>query len=395
MKKYRRLLTLLLAAVMLLALSACGQTSTPANAAETTASAAATTASAATTAETTASAATTAASAGPRTITDMAGRQVEIPGEIDAIATVGCAARWVTYAGAADKLIGCTELEISCPAGMPYTYANSEIFSKCTPTGSGGSGDANYVEEIVTLAPDVVFSSSVDASKLDELQTQIGIPVIGVYATSFNSADFPETLALIGDIMGTGDHASAVIDAIQGWLDDLDTRTKDIPDADKPTVYPGAVSFSGGHGFEGTFGQYPPFVVIHAKNVVDETGEKGGMTIDLEKVTTWDPDYIFLNPGNMSYVEDDYKTNAAFYESLSAVKNGNVYAQVNFNYFSCNMELAIVDAYYAATIIYPDQFADVDFTAKAEEVFNTMLGCNYLNVLDENGLGFGQITIGE
>ena len=59
------------------------------------------------------------------------------------------------------------------------------------------------------------------------------------------------------------------------------------------------------------------------------------------------------------------------------------------------MEIAIADAYYVGTVIYPDAFADVDFNAKAEEIFNVMLGQNYLSVLDESGNGFGTLTIGE
>ena len=136
-------------------------------------------------------------------------------------------------------------------------------------------------------------------------------------------------------------------------------------------------------------------MAINAKNVADETGEKGAFLVDLEQVTVWDPDIIFLNPSNMYLVNEDYAKNAAFYDNLRAVKEGKLYSQVNFNYFSTNMELAIADAYYAGTIIYPEQFKDVDFNAKAEEIFNTMIGMDYLKVLDDNGIGFGQMTIGE
>ena len=41
------------------------------------------------------------------------------------------------------------------------------------------------------------------------------------------------------------------------------------------------------------------------------------------------------------------------------------------------------------------QFADINFEEKAEEIFNTMIGMDYLDVLDENNYGFGTITIGE
>jgi len=186
-----------------------------------------------------------------------------------------------------------------------------------------------------------------------------------------------------------------VIAKIQEWVAELDGLTKDIPEESKPTVYLGAVSFSGGHGFCGTFCNYAPLMAIHALNLADSLGEKGGVEIAMEQVIEWDPDIIFLNPGNMNLVLDDYEDNPDAIDSLRAVQNGDVYAQVNFNMFNTNMELAIVDAYYAGSIIYPEAFKDIDFTAKAEEIFNVMIGMDYLGILEANGLTFGPITIGE
>ena len=97
----------------------------------------------------------------------------------------------------------------------------------------------------------------------------------------------------------------------------------------------------------------------------------------------------------MNLVMDDYEDNPDAIDSLRAVQNGQVYAQVNFNMFNTNMELAIVDAYYAGTVIYPDAFKDIDFRAKAEEIFNVMIGMDFLDILESNGLSFGPITIGE
>ena len=175
----------------------------------------------------------------------------------------------------------------------------------------------------------------------------------------------------------------------------MNDRTKDIPDAAKPSVYAGAVSFRGGHGIEGTCGAYPPFTAVNAKNVVDSTGKTGEMLIDREKITEWDPDIIFLNPSNMNLVNEDYKKNKNFYENLSAVKNGRVYSQVSYNYNWTNVEIAIADAYYAGCIIYPERFADIDFNEKAQEIFKTMLGQTYLEVLDNAGIGFGPVIIGK
>lgn len=377
MNKNRKRLALLLAVLMLAAmLSGCGSTAPAESAAE----------------EASASAAEEDAT---RTITDVFGREVEIPAEVETCAALGSAARLIVYAGGVDSIIGCTEMELKGDAGMPYAYANKEHFAKCGAVASGGSGNADYSEALVDLAPDVVFYQDSDTVAMEDLAKKTGLPVIGVYGDAFNSHYLTDSITLIGEILGTEKHAREVTDAIQEWVKELDELTKDIPEKDKPTVYPGAVSWSGGHGFTGTYCGYAPLDAIHAINLSDELGASDGVEVSMEQIIEWDPDIIFLNPGNMNLVNEDYAANGAAIDSLRAVKEGNVYAQVNFNYYWCNMELAIVDSYYAGTIIYPEAFKDVDFEAKAEEIFQTMIGMKYLDVLEENGVGFGPITIGE
>lgn len=330
-----------------------------------------------------------------RVVVDIAGREVEIPYTVETCVTLSSAARLVTYAGGADKIIGLSDLEKQGDPGMPYCYVNSDHFSSCTSVASGGAGNTIYDEALAMLDMDVIFYQTTDVETLDDIQNKMGVPVIAVYARNFYDDDFYASLELIGEVLGTEDQAETVINTVKGWAEDLNNRTKDIPDEDKPTVYTGALGFSGAHGFEGTSANFPPFVAVNAKNVVDETGEKGTILIDLEKVTAWDPDYIFLNPSSMYLVNEDYAVNAAFYDNLTAVKEGRVYTMISYNYFATNQELAILDAYYVGCTIYPEAFADVDFAAKAEEIFNVMLGSDYLDVLEANGSGFGTLTIGK
>lgn len=340
----------------------------------------------------TASASTEAAT---RTITDMLGRTVEIPGVIETVAVAGSSARILTYAGCADKLVGVTDMDKKADAGMPYTIVNKEKFAALTSVGAGGAKDTQYDEALVTLNPDVIFANYLDAEAATELQEKTNIPVVGLQYDGIFSDSVYTALELVGEVMGNQARCATVIDGMKAYQKDLNDRTKDIADADKPTVYAGAVSFKGGHGIEGTYGQYPPFVAINAKNVVDETGEKSALIIDKEKIVVWNPEIIFLTPLNMNLVNEDYATNPNFYDNLSAVKSGNVYSQVSYNYNGTNIEVAIVDAYYAGAVIYPEAFADVDFEKKADEIFTLMLGQTYLQQLKDSGNDFGKITIGK
>jgi len=333
--------------------------------------------------------------AGTRTITDMLGREVEIPETIENVVAIGATARMLTYAGCADKIVGITDLEKECSPGMPYAYINSDSFSKLTGVAPGGVSGEIYDEALATLAPDIIFTSFIEIDQVNTMQAKLNIPVVALSYQGIFSDSVYDALTLVGDIMGAQDRCTELIAAMKGWQKDLNDRTKDIADADKPSVYAGAVSFRGGHGIEGTYANYPPFTAINAKNVVDEAGKDGALLIEKEKLVVWDPDIIFLTPGNMGLVNEDYKTNSSYYTNLKAVKNGNVYSQIDYNYYGTNIELSIADAYYAGAIVYPKAFSDIDFEKKADEIFKEMLGKPYMQVLKDNGNGFGKITIGE
>lgn len=337
-----------------------------------------------------------------RVITDVLGRSVEIPTVINSVDCHGNAGRMMLYAGATDKITGVSELEIARDydakglAPRPDANVNHEYYANCRATSSGWPKFETYNEEIVTLNPDIIINFTSDVASCDKLQEQVGIPVVGIYASSFLAQDFQDSLILLGDIMGTQEHVAEVISGLNGFIADLNERTKDIPDEDRPTVYAAAVGFRGYNGFEGTYADFPVFQAVNAKNVTDEVEETGAMLIDLEKIPVWDPEYIFIDnlPESLAIVMENYSTNQAFYTNLSAVKNNKMYTLPAYNWSGTNMEIALVDAYWVGSIIYPEQFADVDFSAKADDIFNLFLGQDYLSILNENGVGYYQYTLG-
>ena len=183
--------------------------------------------------------------------------------------------------------------------------------------------------------------------------------------------------------------------SLHGIEDDLAARTEGVAEEEKPSVYVCGVSFKGAHGFEGTEAFYGPFELIHANNLANTTGQTGAFDIDTEQVLAWDPDVIFVDFNGMDLIKEDYATNADFYNSLTAVKEGHVYSQISFRSSASNLETALADAYYGATILYPEQFADVDVEAKTGEIFEMLLGSNPYQDLKDAGYEFRPVTIGE
>ena len=329
-----------------------------------------------------------------RTITDGAGRQVELPKTVESIVCVGVGAlRYTCYMGAQNLVIAVEDCEKEPVMSRLYNYVNIEKFRDLPVIGTNGNP---YPEEIINVAPDVIVMSKSASVEADDLQEKTGTPVVVVPGSDTTlDQNAYDTIRIMGDLYGREDRAAELTSYLKEIAKDLDDRTKDIPDSEKPTVYVGGVSFKGHHGFEGTEAGYGPFALIHANNLADTTEQSGAFNIDLEQVLSWDPDIIFVDFNGMSLIKEDYAKNSDYYNALTAVQEGKVYSQISFRSNASNLETALADAYYAACVIYPEQFADIDPVAKAEEIFEMLLGANPYEDLKEAGYEFRPVQIGE
>jgi len=329
-----------------------------------------------------------------RTITDGAGRQVEVPEKVESIVCVGVGAlRYTCYMGAADLVVAVEDCEVEPVISRLYNYVNIDKFKDLPIIGTNGSP---FAEEIIEVAPDVIVMSQYATVDADDLQDKSGTPVVVVPGsdTTLDEGTF-ETIRILGELYGLESRAQELTEYLNGIRKDLEDRTGDIPDSEKPSVYVGGVSFKGHHGFEGTEAGYGPLALIHANNLADTTGQTGAFNIDLEQVLAWDPDIIFVDFNGIPMIHEDYAKNPDYYHSLAAVQAGKVYSQISFRSNASNLETALADAYYAACMIYPERFADIDPVAKAEEIFTELLGANPYADLKEAGYEFRPIQIGE
>ena len=329
-----------------------------------------------------------------RIITDSTDRDVEIPSRVESIVCVGVGAlRYSCYMDAADLVVGVEDYEVKEGMSRLYNYVNFDKFKDLPVTGTNGEPN---IEEIITAGPQVIVMSSYASADADDLQAKSGIPVVMVPGSDTTLDDNAyETIRIMGELYGKEDRAQELTAYLKGIQKDLDDRTADIPEEDKPSVYVAGVSFKGAHGFEGTEAYYGPFELIHANNLANTTDQTGAFDIDLEQVLTWDPEIIFLDFNGMSLINEDYADNPDYYQNLTAVKEGKVYSQISFRSSASNLETALADAYYAACIMYPEQFSDIDPVEKAGEIFTALLGTNPYEDLKEAGYEFRQITIGE
>ena len=353
-----------------------------------------------------------------RVVTDVWNREVEIPYEVNSIICLGSMGpRFAAYLDVVDMMVGAEDMDIDkMSVRFDYSPVYHEQLKTLPSVGpGGGSGENNgYAEAIIQVQPDVIIAGF-NEDDCNELEAQTGIPVVSIrYRTKgFIDEGFYRSMRVFAEVVGAQERCEEVLSYVDACKADLNDRTKDVPDEDKPKAYTGAVTFNGRHGFAFTYVNFPAFTAVNALNVADvlleeRTGDAAaeaaasgkayigndGFEIDLEQIIAWDPDIVFLDPGNMDLVNDEYATNPGFFDSLRAIQEGQVYTMPSTNAAGPNVTYLLINAYYAGTVLYPEQFADVSLEEKAGEIMEMMLGEDFFDQMQEGGLYYGTITIG-
>lgn len=138
-------------------------------------------------------------------ITDMAGRQVEVPVPAQKVVAIGPGALGLLcYVNGNDKIVGVEELERKQPTGRPYILAYPEL-KQLPVIGPGGPNSSPDAEKLVSVKSDVIFAASfLEKASADELQSKTNIPVVVLsygQTTTFDDEVY-KSISLIGQITG-------------------------------------------------------------------------------------------------------------------------------------------------------------------------------------------------
>ncbi|WP_440945609.1 iron ABC transporter substrate-binding protein [Methanosarcina sp. T3] len=340
------------------------------------------------------------------TITDGFGREVTIPANVESVVCSGSGClRYLVYLQAQDLIVGVDSIETreSEIEGRPYALANPQLKNYPLIGEFRGNDDP---EKIIAIGPQVILKTDTSdpataAATADELQEKTGIPVVSFPSGSMRSeedkADMYSSLRLMGEVVGKEERAEEVITYFEETMEDLESRTADIPETEQKTVYVGGVSSAGAHGIISTEPSYAPFLWVHADNVASGIGVDHA-DIAKEKLVEWDPEYIFIDVGTIQLGDggaiNELKTDSAL-AGLSATENGKIYGVVPYNYYSTNYESVLANAYFVGTVLYPDRFEDIDPETKAEEIFTFFVEKPVFSELNAqyDDLGFTQISL--
>ncbi|MCZ0860257.1 iron ABC transporter substrate-binding protein [Methanocorpusculum sp. MG] len=342
------------------------------------------------------------------TITDSAGREVVIPADPQRIAVSGSGStRLVAYLGALDRVVAVDSQDGKTTQTSdlrPYGLANPGL--RELPTLGTAKGQIEP-ERLLAASPDLILKSTSGtdlAGEADELTAKTGIPVVlySQYDPGTKPDEFAANLRLLGKVLGKEERAEEILKYFDAIREDLASRTKDIPDEGKPMLYVGGVAYSGSHGFYSTQPNYLPFRYLSANNAAAGADTGSGTTenakVAKEQILAWDPDILFVDlatltaAGGGSIVE--LSTDPS-YNSMTAVQTGEVYAVLPHTSMGANYETILADAYYIGKVLYPEQFADIDPAAKADEIYEFVVGAPVYDQLNANvnNLSFTKLEI--
>lgn len=298
-----------------------------------------------------------------QTVTDMAGRTMQLPAEIKRV--------YVNRPGSI--LMYAIEPEMIVNRSFQYTPEAQHFFRKdylALPFVE------NSPEEIMKLAPDLILNFyDINAQTIDQserLSAKTGIPV---YIASLHLKDYPEVFRRLGKVFGREEQTQKMLAFIQRHVDPVAAKSASIPAEKRLSVYYA----------EGERGLHTdPSGSIHTKLIemvgatnaaaIGKSSRKGLSAVSMEQLYLWNPDRIIVwaglgkKTGTMAHIKSD-----PVWGKLPAVRNGNIHQipYLPFGWFdrpaSINRLLGVP---WLANLLYPDHYR-IDIKAVVSEYYET------------------------
>jgi iron complex transport system substrate-binding protein len=313
------------------------------------------------------------------TITDSAGREVEVPYPVDrAVVVYSQVLLAIKALGVSDdKIIGLDEFTYD-------QYENVLTGLKGKPTVGVNMFDLD-IEKIIGLNTQVLIVSPTTLSQMPELEAQLDRVGIKIVALNFAISNVEGMVSSLGQMFGKEERA---VEFASFWFSKLDIvkqRVEQLEDEEKVRVY-----------WEKTSSGY---ITISKQSATNEIIEMAGginiardlmgssPTVDPEWVIAQDPDVIVQYPMGADYQggfgqtdTEPFKVIVAEiegrpgFEHIKAIKNGEVYVMSQVLKTGVFENVAIC---YMAKLLYPELFRDLDAEAYFKEMMGKYLDLDY------------------
>ena len=305
--------------------------------------------------------------AGEREITDMAGRTVVVPDEIETVFSSSTVTAIFMYTLAPDKLLGwnyeLNELE------------KSIILEEYHDLPNFGMGDSINYEAVIAAGPTIAVNVGTINDKMisdcDKLSESLGVPVVAVDGDLSASA---EAYRFMGELLGEEEQAEKLASYAEKTFADIEKM--EVPEDKKVRIYYGNGEDSLETAPAGSaHGQI--IDMVNAVNVADlEMGEGSRVQISAEQLLAWDPDVIVVNGEPKADTSGASAAEAILanpdYASLKAVQDQQVYGTPNTPFSWMDRPMGpnrIVGIRWLSGLIYPE-YLNYNVDEEVKEFFD-------------------------
>ena len=305
--------------------------------------------------------------AGEREITDMAGRTVVVPDEIETVFSSSTVTAIFMYTLAPDKLLGwnyeLNELE------------KSIILEEYHDLPNFGMGDSINYEAVIAADPTIAVNVGTINDKMisdcDKLSKSLGVPVVAVDGDLSASA---EAYRFMGELLGEEEQAEKLASYAEKTFADIEKM--EVPEDKKVRIYYGNGEDSLETAPAGSaHGQI--IDMVNAVNVADlEMGEGSRVQISAEQLLAWDPDVIVVNGEPKADMSGASAAETILanpdYASLKAVQNQQVYGTPNAPFSWMDRPMGpnrIVGIRWLSGLIYPE-YLNYNVDEEVKEFFD-------------------------
>ena len=305
------------------------------------------------------------------TVTDARGRQVEVPDEINSIlAMKACSLQLVSFFDAVNKVTyldgdGITlQGEVLTDPNRTHTFIKKDLLQGLPFVNTSKD------EAVILANPDIIISSEVDVSKLDEFQKRVGIPVFAINAdVEFDSDIMYSQLLSLGKLFGEEERAQELVDGIKKMISNI---TENVGPADEVSAYVCGMNFYGAasNTFVRTSGNYLPFEYSNVYNIMSPAANKQPFNTNPQSIIDAHPKLLFIDglglSATLTHIHDNYKT----LKFVDAIADGKVYKTMVYKIFGTNWVNQLINVYYVAYIVHGSElgWSFADFEQKANEI---------------------------
>ena len=322
------------------------------------------------------------------TVTDMIGREVTVvPGSYQKVVCIGAGAlRMYSYVGDVSLLCGVEDIDNETlterpmmfdSVARPYVLAYGETFETLPSCGVGGPmAQAPEAEKIMLCEPDIIISEYEDVTVADDLQKKTGVPVITLQAGTDGVFDeaFSGSMTLLGKVFAREERAAQLNRFVADQRASIEAAVAGV--TAQPSVYICGLGNWGTTNHLMTAENYISFRIAGVDNAVKGLGIQGIGPIEEEKFleVTAQADIMILDAAAVKNIKPLYAEDPTMFSTCKPWQTGEVYLQMAYNAYYTNYEIALINTWFIAKTVYPEQFADVDMTAKTNEITEAFLG---------------------